>query len=103
MADGLVPVGYRFPLARPVFDLPAADRVPESAPVPFGVRFFRPTGKVEDMCPVPYRYSAGLQVAVTDDGTDTPLITLPEAADKKTTTGNQDGQVGRGEEFTFDQ
>lgn len=97
-----MPVGYRFPLAQPVFDLPAAEDVPDSAPEPFGLRFFRPSGKVEDMCPIPYRYQPELQVAVTDDGTDTPLITLPDAADKKTTTGTSDGHVPRGEEFTFD-
>lgn len=102
-AEGLIPVGYRFPLARPTFDLPPADDVPESTPEPFGLRFFRPTGRVDDMCPIPYRYDTALQVAVTNDGTNTPLITLPEGADKKTTTGTSDGSVGRGEEFTFDQ
>lgn len=98
---GLAPVGYQFPLARPVFDVPSADDVPESAPEPFGMRFFRPTGDVQDMAPIPYRYSAELQVAVTDDGTKTPLITLPTAWDR-TTTGSADGKGPNVEEFKMD-
>ncbi|MGH3610508.1 MAG: hypothetical protein ACRDRD_20835 [Pseudonocardiaceae bacterium] len=98
---GLVPVGYRFPLARPVFDLPASEEVPDSAPQPFGMRFFRPAGEVHDMAPIPYRYSTALQVAVTDDDTDTPLITLPIAWER-TTTGITDGKGPGIEEFTMD-
>ena len=101
-SDGLVPVGYQFPLARPIFDLPRTDEVDDAAPEPYGMRFFRPAGRVNDMHPIPHRYDAELQLAVTDDETATPLISLPYAPDEKTTTGNTDGSVGRGEEFTFD-
>jgi hypothetical protein len=65
------------------------------------MRFFRPAGPVEDMEPVPYRYSTALQVAVTDDGTETPLVTTIEAWDR-TTTGEQDGHKGPSEEFKMD-
>jgi putative ATP-grasp target RiPP len=99
--NGLAPIGSQFPLARPVFDLPSADDVPASAAEPFGMRFFRPVAPVQDMSPVPYRYNAVLQVAVTDDGTDTPLITLPIAWDR-TTTGGADGNGPGVEEWTMD-
>lgn len=99
--NGLAPVGYQFPLARSAFDLPSADDVPESAPEPFGMRFFRLTGLVADMASVPYRYSRALQVAVTDDGTGTPLVTTIEAWDH-TTTGEQDGNKGPSEEWKMD-
>lgn len=98
---GLVPVGYQFPLARPIFDLPSADDLADSAPAPYGIRFFRPAGDVQDMVPIPYRYNAELQVAVTDDGTDTPLIDLAERLEP-TTTGTSDGRHPRGEDFRTD-
>lgn len=97
----LAPVGSQFPLARPVLDLPSAEHVPDSAPRPFGLRFFRPVGDLRDVAPVAYRYSPALQVAVTDDGTDTPLITLPIAWER-TTTGITDGKRPGIEEFTMD-
>ncbi|MPZ67658.1 MAG: hypothetical protein GEU83_19920 [Pseudonocardiaceae bacterium] len=97
----LGPVGSQFPLARAVFNLPPADDVPDSAPRPFGLRFFRLVGDVRDCAPVAYRYSSALQVAVTDDGTDTPLITLPIAWER-TTTGMTDGKGPGIEEFTMD-
>lgn len=100
-ASGLAPVGYQFPLARPVFDLPPADDVPDSAPEPFGLRFFRPVNTVAEMAPVPYRYSSARQVAVTDDDTDTPLVTTIEAWDK-TTSGSADGKGPNIEEWTMD-
>lgn len=97
----LAPLGSQFPLARPVFDPPAAEDVPDSSPRPFGLRFFRPVGDVRVCAPVAYRYSPALQVAVTDDGTDTPLISLPIAWDR-TTTGMTDGNKPGIEEFTMD-
>lgn len=100
--DGLVPSGYQFPLGRPIFDLPPADDVDDFAPAPYGLRHFHPAGDVTSMSPIPYRYDADLQLAVTDDESMTPLIALSHAPDQKTTTGNSDGSVGRGEEFTFD-
>lgn len=99
---GLVPAGYRFPLARPVFDLPhGEEEVSDSAPQPFGMRFFYPVGEVPDTVPVPYRYSPTLQLAVADDDTDTPLITLPVAWER-TTSGITDGKGPGIEEFTMD-
>ncbi len=97
----LAPVGSQFPLARPVFDHPPAEHVPDSAARPFGLRFFRPVGDVRDSAPVAYRYSPALQVAVSDDGTDTPLITLPIAWER-TTSGITDGKNPGIEEFTMD-
>lgn len=98
---GLAPVGSQFPLARPVSNLSPAESVPDSALQPFGLRFFRLAGDVRYVVPVAYRYSHALQVAVTDDGTDTPLISLPIAWER-TTSGMTDGKSPGIEEFTMD-
>lgn len=97
----LTPAGHRFALRRPTFDVPSSDPVPETAPEPFGVRFFEPAVAVDGLKPIPHRYSTELQVAVTDDGTDTPLVTTIESWDR-TTTGQLDGNKQPQEEFTMD-
>jgi putative ATP-grasp target RiPP len=99
--SGLVPTGSRFALARPLFDFPNTQSAPDMAPQPFGMRFFRPAGEVRDMAPVPYRYCATRQLAITDDDTETPLISLPIAWER-TTTGMTDGKTPGVEEFTMD-
>lgn len=101
-SEALVPVGYRFPLARPVFDVPSADEVSGFSPQPYGLRFFRSVGSVSEMASVPYRYDPKSQVAVVDDGTGTSLIRVSSSWEK-TTTGGADGAQPGVEEWTMDQ
>jgi hypothetical protein len=97
----LAPFGCQFALARPIFDLPPADPVDSSTQEPFGMRFFLHTEKVGEFIPPRFRYDDEHQLAVTDDESATPLITLP-ASPEKTTTGHSDGKNPRGEEFRID-
>lgn len=99
--DGLAPIGAQFPLSRPVLDVPHGDDANVSIPSAFGLRFFRPTDELAAMVLPSFRYSIERQVAVTDDGTETPLITAAEPVEK-TTTGYSDGGKPRGEEFRID-
>lgn len=96
--EDLASVRHRFPLSRPAQDVPAADAVPDIAAEPFGVRFFRAVNTVDELLPCSYVYDVVRQVAVSDDADRTPVILLPNAAER-TTTGHTDGSKPRGEEF----
>lgn len=98
---GLVPVGYRFALGRPTFTIPVADPVPDSAPLPFGLRFFVATGAAERMNPPAYRYDPVRQVAVTDDEAGIPLVNAMDVW-VSTTTGGADGSGPNVEEHKQD-
>lgn len=101
MGGGVANSRSALPCTRPIFEHPPAERAPDSAPRPFGLRFFRPAGSIPATAPVPYRYCPVLQIVVADDGADTPLIALPIAWER-TTTVMTDGKSPGIEEFTMD-
>ncbi len=85
-------VESRFPLTRTrTVSGGGVDPETQPSPVrPFGLRFFRATDAPGDWLGVPFRYCERRQVAVTDDGTDEPMLSRIMSWDH-TTTGNLDG------------
>ena len=97
--DPLAPPSSQFPLARPGWAAPAEPERPSGPSTrPFGLRFMRtaPTMRAPD-----FRYSHALQMSVTADRPDIPMIDRTPTMEWSTITHN-DGDEGPSEDFGND-
>jgi hypothetical protein len=97
--DPLAPPSSQFPLARPGWTAPEEPERPSGPSTrPFGLRFMRtaPTMRAPG-----FRYSHALQMSVTADRPDIPMIDRAPMMEWSTITNN-DGDEGPSEDFGND-